>query len=89
MYSNYIIKRVRKERDVAHIRELAEDKVVAVAHLGYKTGGSIVKKTKTLDRPKNVSKSRWLKSSYISVVTKRKEDLLSEKEKHKEKDEDM
>lgn len=62
---------------MAHIKELTEDKVIAVAHLGYKSDGKVVQKQKTFKRPKSVSVSRWIKSTHLTVVSDWESDLKS------------
>lgn len=53
---------------MAYIRNLSDDKVVAVAHLGYTSDGKVVQRQKTFFRPSSVSKTRWLKSYHLTVI---------------------
>lgn len=53
---------------MAYIKTLTDDKAVAVAHLGYRSDGRVVQKSKTFYRPKNVSKTRWHKSHHLTVI---------------------
>ena len=62
---------------MAYIKELTDDKVIAMASLGYTTAGKRITKTKTFRRPKNISKSRWLKSTHLTTVTEWEKELRS------------
>lgn len=62
---------------MAYIRELTEDHVVAVAHLGYSSDGKVIQKQKKLKRPSNISKTRWLNTVYLTTVARWEENLKS------------
>lgn len=67
MYSHCTIIR-RKGLAMAFIKKLTDNMVKARVHLGYTSDGKIVQRQKTLYRPSNVSKARWLKSYHLTVV---------------------
>lgn len=60
---------------MAYIKDLTDDKVVAVFYIGRTSAGSIKQKTMTLNRPRGVSVSRW-RSNYHLILTSKKEEEL-------------
>lgn len=62
---------------MAYIRELNENYVVAVAHLGYRSDGKVIQKQKKLKRPSNISKTRWLNTVHHTAVARWEENLKS------------